>query len=116
MELSKCCSSGTQELRWSQQGYVKRRYDRMVSINNVLVNRSKLQPRWRMLWRKLMREKRKIFDCSSSTRVHVSYDPYTYAQNFDQGLMSADPDDLSRSFSARFAVPSRVFDKTSLVS
>ncbi|XVF26733.1 hypothetical protein REPUB_Repub14bG0043800 [Reevesia pubescens] len=62
-----------------------------------------------------MREKKKIFDCSSSTRVHVSYDAYTYAQNFDQGLMSANPDDLSRSFSARFAVPSRVFEKSGLV-
>ncbi|KAK6268018.1 hypothetical protein QUC31_012178 [Theobroma cacao] len=109
MELSKWCSSGTQDLRWSQ-GYAKSQYDRMHSIN-VLVTRSKL-PRWRMLWRRLMREKKKIFDCSSSTRVHVSYDPYTYAQNFDQGLMSADPDDLSRSFSARFAVPSRVFEKS----
>ena len=62
-----------------------------------------------------MMEKRKIFDCSSSTRVHVSYDPSTYAQNFDQGLISADPDDLSRSFSARFAVPLRVFEKSGLV-
>ena len=58
-----------------------------------------------------MMEKKKIFDCSSSNRVVVSYDPYTYAQNFDQGLMTADPDDHSRSFSARFAVPSRVFEK-----
>ncbi|XP_022714509.1 uncharacterized protein LOC111274134 [Durio zibethinus] len=107
MELSNWCSSGTQELRWSQ-GYAKSRYDRMLSVNGLVI-RSKL-PSWRMLWRKLMREKKKIFDCSSSTRVHVSYDPYTYAQNFDQGLMSTDPDDLSRSFSARFAVPSRVFE------
>ncbi|KAK6268020.1 hypothetical protein QUC31_012180 [Theobroma cacao] len=82
----------------------------MLSIN-VLVTRSKL-PRWRMLWRKLMREKQKIFDCLSSTRVHVSYDPYTYMQNFDQGLVVADPDDLSKSFSARFAVPSMVFEKS----
>lgn len=112
MELSKWCSSGTQEyLRWSQsQGYAKRRYDRMLSIDALVITRPK-QPRWSMLWRKLMREKKKIFDCSSTTtRVHVSYDPYTYAHNFDQGLMSADPDDLSRSFSARFAVPSRVFE------
>ncbi|XVF74597.1 hypothetical protein PTKIN_Ptkin13bG0122600 [Pterospermum kingtungense] len=109
MELSKWCSLGTQEMRWSQ-GYAKSRYDRMLSVN-VLVTRSR-QPRWSMIWRKLMREKKKIFDGSSSTRVHVSYDPYTYAQNFDQGLMSADPDDLSRSFSARFAVPSRVFENS----
>ncbi|XVE52104.1 hypothetical protein DITRI_Ditri02bG0094600 [Diplodiscus trichospermus] len=111
MEVSKWCRSGTQELRWSH-GYAKSGYDRMHSIN-VFVTRSKL-PRWRLLWRKLMREK-KIFDCSSSIGVHVSYDPYTYAQNFDQGLMLDDPDDLSRSFSARFAIPSRVSEKNGLV-
>ncbi|XVF86595.1 hypothetical protein PTKIN_Ptkin18bG0055100 [Pterospermum kingtungense] len=113
MEVSKWCSSDIQELRWSQ-GYVKSQYDRMLSMNVLVTTRSKL-PLWRLLWRKLMREKKKIFDCSSSTRVCVSYDPYTYAQNFDQGLMSANPDDLSRSFSARFAVPSRVFEKSGLV-
>lgn len=63
-----------------------------------------------------MREKKRIFDCSSSscTLVHEPYDPLTYSQNFDdQGLMWADPDNVSRSFSARFAVPSRVFEKSS---
>ncbi|KAK8584794.1 hypothetical protein V6N13_138741 [Hibiscus sabdariffa] len=114
MEVSKLCSSGIQELRWTSS-----RYDRMLSINVLVTTTSKL-PRWRLLWRKLMREKKKIFICSSRTRsttgVHnVSYDPRTYSQNFDQGLISADPDDFSRSFSARFAVPSRVFDKTGFV-
>lgn len=62
-----------------------------------------------------MREKKKIFDCSSSAcsrRMHFSYDPYTYSQNFDQGSMWSDPDNMSRSFSARFAVSSRIFEKT----
>ncbi|KAL4282302.1 hypothetical protein GQ457_03G041720 [Hibiscus cannabinus] len=105
MEVSKLCSSGIQELRWTSS-----RYDRMLSINVLVTTASKL-PRWRLLWRKLMWEKKKIFICSSRTRstttgVHnVSYDPRTYSQNFDQGLISADPDDFSRSFSARFAEP-----------
>lgn len=45
--------------------------------------------------------------------MRFSYDPFTYSQNFDQGLNweSADSDDLSRSFSARFAVPTRIFNK-----
>lgn len=68
---------------------------------------------WTHLWRKIKKEKKRIFDCSSSMRF--SYDPCTYAKNFDQGLTWADPDDLSRSFSARFAVPSRVFEKDGLV-
>ncbi|KAB2081469.1 hypothetical protein ERO13_A05G130300v2 [Gossypium hirsutum] len=112
MEVSKLCSSGIQELRWRSN-----RYDRMLSIS-VLTTTSKV-PRWRLLWRKLMREKKKVFACTSRTTsgVHnVSYDPHTYAQNFDQGLIPADPDEFSRSFSARFAVPSRVFDKTGFIA
>ncbi|XP_039017574.1 uncharacterized protein LOC120148556 [Hibiscus syriacus] len=112
MEVSKLCCSGIQELRWRST-----RYDRMLSINVLAKTTSKL-PRWRLLWRKLMREKKKIYICSSRSTtgvLNVSYDPHTYAQNFDQGLISADPDDFSRSFSARFAVPSRVFDNTGFI-
>ncbi|KAK8574706.1 hypothetical protein V6N13_034042 [Hibiscus sabdariffa] len=71
----------------------------------LLVMRSKVARYWRMLCRKLMRQNN-MFNCSSRAGVSVSYDPHTYAQNFDQGLMSAD--DLARSFSARFALPSRL--------
>ncbi|GMI82068.1 hypothetical protein HRI_001876100 [Hibiscus trionum] len=111
MEVSKLCSSGIQELRWRSS-----RYNRMLSTNVLATTASKL-PRWRVLWRKLMREKKKIFICSSGSTtgvLNVSYDPHTYSQNFDQGFISADPDDFSRSFSARFAVPSTVFDNTGL--
>ena len=64
---------------------------------------------------------KKLFECSSSnassiSQMHFSYDPYAYSQNFDQGsLMWSDPDTISRSFSARFAVPARIFEKTELV-
>ncbi|KAE8669912.1 hypothetical protein F3Y22_tig00112215pilonHSYRG00310 [Hibiscus syriacus] len=110
MELRTWCNSGTQRLTLSP-AYAKRRRNQMLSIN-MFVIRSKLGLYWRMLWGKLMREK-KVLDSSSSARRNVSYDPYTYAQNFDQGLMfAADPDDLARCFSARFAVPSRLFEKT----
>ncbi|TKY48150.1 hypothetical protein E2542_SST25564 [Spatholobus suberectus] len=66
-------------------------------------------PSWRTFWRKIKREKRRLF--SSSTEVHVQYDPSSYSQNFDDGY-STDPDNLSRSFSARFAVPSKIFEKS----
>ncbi|KAJ6715225.1 hypothetical protein OIU85_026704 [Salix viminalis] len=68
-------------------------------------------PRWRSLWRKMVKRKRKIFDGSSSSQVYLTYDPYTYSQNFDHGLVMSSPDDSSRSFSARFAVPSRIFEE-----
>ncbi|KAJ6932644.1 hypothetical protein NC651_008166 [Populus alba x Populus x berolinensis] len=47
--------------------------------------------------------------------ANITYDPYTYSQNFDHGLIISNPDDSSRSFSARFAVPSRIFEKDGLV-
>ncbi|PKA64527.1 hypothetical protein AXF42_Ash007272 [Apostasia shenzhenica] len=64
--------------------------------------------RWRWLWRRIMREKRRILDYSSSpvmTTGAVSYDPYSYAQNFDEGSARVEPENLCRSFSARFAAP-----------
>jgi len=40
------------------------------------------------------------------------YDPSSYLQNFDDGCYSTDPDNFSRSFSARFAAPpSKIFEK-----
>lgn len=41
--------------------------------------------------------------------VQIPYDVYTYSQNFDQGFARDEPDNLSRSFSVRFADPSRIF-------
>ncbi|KAI3455411.1 hypothetical protein Pfo_012074 [Paulownia fortunei] len=93
------------------RSYSSRKYDRFVSYN-MPVTRSKA-PIWTQLWRRLKKEKKRMFQCSSSMRF--TYDPYSYSQNFDQGLVLADPDDLSRSFSARFAVPSRIFEKHRLM-
>lgn len=42
--------------------------------------------------------------CSSPTSVHiVPYDIDSYSKNFDDGYYSSDPDNASRTFSARFA-------------
>ncbi|CAK9185660.1 unnamed protein product [Ilex paraguariensis] len=84
-------------------------YDRFLQFNLPPGTVSKA-PIWRLLWRKLKKEKKRFFDRSSSVQ-YFTYDPYTYALNFDQGLKWADSDDLSRSFSARFSVPSRIFQQ-----
>ncbi|CAL9090547.1 unnamed protein product [Musa acuminata var. zebrina] len=65
--------------------------------------------RLRGLWQRIMKEKRRIFNPASP--APMAYDPHTYAQNFDEGSAWAEPEDLSRSFSARFAVPSRVLQR-----
>ncbi|KAJ0089681.1 uncharacterized protein LOC116123177 [Pistacia vera] len=65
--------------------------------------------RWKVLWMKFKKEKKKMFE--SVSPLQVPYDPYTYSQNFDQGFAWEEPDNLSRSFSVRFADPSRIFLK-----
>lgn len=111
MELNTLCNSGCGNI---DACCVKTGYDRIHASHdsNVSVKSGSdgtRTPWWRLFWRKM---KKKIYDCSSSAKVvHFSYDPYGYSQNFDQGTFwSNDFDDISRSFSARFAVPSRVFE------
>ncbi|KAH6818551.1 hypothetical protein C2S51_002154 [Perilla frutescens var. frutescens] len=89
------------------RSYSSRKYDRFVSCN-VPVKRRNSPPIWRQIWNKLKKlEKKRIFHCSNP--MSFTYDPHSYSQNFDQGSSWTDHDDLSRSFSARFAVPSTIF-------
>ncbi|CAK9325621.1 unnamed protein product [Citrullus colocynthis] len=62
---------------------------------------------WQILWRKFKKEKEKIFSCSS-VELRSSYNPNAYQLNFDEENWGSDPDNLCRSFSARFADPSIV--------
>ncbi|KAI9107538.1 hypothetical protein K1719_021575 [Acacia pycnantha] len=61
----------------------------------------------RTLWWKMKKEKKRLFLYSSPTFHHnvVQYDINSYSQNFDDGY-SSDLDNASRSFAARFAIPS----------
>ncbi|KAG7021839.1 hypothetical protein SDJN02_15567, partial [Cucurbita argyrosperma subsp. argyrosperma] len=66
--------------------------------------RSGYQPNlWKLLWRKLRRQKRNKTTTYSSGNL-IPYDPFSYSHNFDQGNAAEDPDILCRSFSARFAL------------
>ncbi|KAH1124735.1 hypothetical protein AAZX31_06G077400 [Glycine max] len=72
---------------------------------------------WKMLWRKLKRSsdhKKKVF--SSHTTMEGVYDQETYSMNFDQGTGWMEPENLPRSFSARFAYPSRILPPKHLLS
>ncbi|CAI9114104.1 OLC1v1014744C1 [Oldenlandia corymbosa var. corymbosa] len=97
---------------WSRR-HSSRDYDRFESDNVKPSRRSSKPSTWtQQLLRKIKREKKRMMESkSNATSMRFSYDPFSYSQNFDQGFTWADPDDLSRSFSARFAVPSRIFDK-----
>uniref|UniRef100_A0ACD5VG62 Uncharacterized protein n=1 Tax=Avena sativa TaxID=4498 RepID=A0ACD5VG62_AVESA len=75
----------------------------------------------RGLWRKIVREKKRILLCTTgcipvapSAPSREPYDAYSYAQNFDDGAAWVEPENLSRSFSARFAVPSRALQRVAV--
>ncbi|XP_057416073.1 uncharacterized protein LOC130710736 [Lotus japonicus] len=61
---------------------------------------------WQMLWRKLKGDRKKKVFSSSPARGDGVYDEETYSMNFDQGTGWMEPDNIPRSFSARFADPS----------
>ena len=99
MDIRNWCNSGCKTV------CLGRGYHEIGTLNSSSTTGSNKQ-KWKVLWMKFKKEKRKIFD---SDPVQVPYDPYTYSQNFDQGFAWDEPDNLSRSFSMRFADPSGVF-------
>ncbi|XP_061343827.1 uncharacterized protein LOC133289840 [Gastrolobium bilobum] len=102
MDIKSCCNSGNRT-RTIQLGCNE------IEHVNCLSATGSPKLRWKMLWMKLKKEKKKLFVCASP--LQVPYDPYTYSQNFDQGTALEEPENLSRSFSVRFADPSRVLVK-----
>ncbi|WMV59979.1 hypothetical protein MTR67_053364 [Solanum verrucosum] len=66
---------------------------------------------WKVLWKKLSKEKKKgsRHECSRSVHVQIPrYDEYTYSQNFDDGFSWDEPDHLFKSFSVRYADSSKL--------
>ncbi|KAE7997434.1 hypothetical protein FH972_002072 [Carpinus fangiana] len=113
MDLNSWWNSGTTSFK-PGLNHDKNGYNRIVSSLDLMVARSKIS-RLRLLWRRLKRDKKKYFACTSNLDHVPSYNPHTYSQNFDNGSMWADPDNHSRSFSARFAVPATIFQTSQLV-
>ncbi|KAK6773467.1 hypothetical protein RDI58_028705 [Solanum bulbocastanum] len=90
----------------------------MDDLHNIGYDRLKKKtPAWKLIWRKM---KKNLFEHhsnfkSKSSSLRFTYDSNSYSQNFDQGSsILVDTQDFSRSFPARFAVPSRVFPKDKL--
>lgn len=65
--------------------------------------RERLLPKWKVLLIKL-----KLLPSRSSSTKVVAYEAYDYSLNFDQGPDHDEPENLSRSFSCRFADPTRI--------
>ncbi|KAH7524224.1 hypothetical protein FEM48_Zijuj06G0096500 [Ziziphus jujuba var. spinosa] len=94
------CNSRSQSIKLGQRFYMQS-------------NNDKAQQGWLKIWRKIMRpdQKRKIVS-SSPVAFQATYDHNDYSMNFDQGMGCTEPDNLSRSFSARFADPNSIFPKS----
>ncbi|KAI3868460.1 hypothetical protein MKW92_033522 [Papaver armeniacum] len=82
----------------------------MTTVSYIKMTRCSVTKEWRVkIWRRIKKEKKKIFrSIRHDDRVRVSYDPSSYLKNFDQGCSLNEPDCYSRSFSARYAHPSRI--------
>ncbi|KAH7866876.1 hypothetical protein Vadar_026223 [Vaccinium darrowii] len=111
MDVGCWCNSGHRPAGWTRNFSETTECDGFVPFHSLATESKK--PIWRLMWRKIKKEKKKILERSNSTVVHLPYDICSYAQNFDEGSTWDDSDYLSsRSFSARFAVPSRIFETT----
>ncbi|ONI33933.1 hypothetical protein PRUPE_1G454200 [Prunus persica] len=96
MGIKEWCNSRSQSMRLGQP-YMPSNYNKPD------------RPGWQRFWKKFkMDKKKKSFSSSTVTPQAASYDPKTYSKNFDRGMGSMEPDNLSRSFSARFADPSMI--------
>ncbi|CAN1841686.1 hypothetical protein LINPERHAP1_LOCUS36567 [Linum perenne] len=93
-----------------------------AASETIHLGRSKSVHNYQSLWqsfcRKISRRKRMIFGavfCTSAATAPAAmqgYDAEDYSKNFDQGIGWEEPDNLPRSFSARFADPSRMFQRS----
>ncbi|RZC51131.1 hypothetical protein C5167_019558 [Papaver somniferum] len=78
----------------------------MFDYNKLKLNHHQLSstPKWRVLLRRINKEKKKIF--GSSTRgIRASYDPSSYLKNFDNGssyCSNEEADGISKLLTARF--------------
>lgn len=106
MDIKNCYRSGSRSIRL---GRYYEEIDQSVSSTSATANKLS----WKVLWTKFKKEKiRKVFD---PPVARAPYDPHTYSQNFDQGSVWDEADNLSRSFSVRFADPSRIFLKKEII-
>ncbi|KAI3995495.1 hypothetical protein MKX01_007297 [Papaver californicum] len=64
-------------------------------------------PKWRVLLRRINKEKKRIFG-SSTCGIRASYDPSSYSKNFDNGSSYCSDEEASRLLTARFVDMSRV--------
>ncbi|KAL3655647.1 hypothetical protein CASFOL_000043 [Castilleja foliolosa] len=94
-------NTSSKSVKLGQKLYIETEYqDHQYNSSN---------PKWLIFWRKITRAKRKSPETPLSLSAQKNtYDHQSYLQNFDDGSDRIEPDYLYRSFSARYANPSRL--------
>ncbi|XP_062088769.1 uncharacterized protein LOC133795332 [Humulus lupulus] len=125
MDIRNWCSSGSKK-RTIRLGSCHKETAKSSSTTQALNPYKQI---WKVLWMKFKKEKKKLSESLESCaapqqRRLVPYDPHSYSQNFDisfawDDIHHDDDDDgdslISRSFSFRFADPSKIFLEKAIV-
>ncbi|KAI3754261.1 hypothetical protein L1987_54040 [Smallanthus sonchifolius] len=91
------------DIKMARSSTVKyeRVHDRSGSMAHEPMRSSKSV--WKLIWKKLRRERKKFMMRLPSKHVRASYDEHSYVQNFDQGYeWRNELDILPRSFSVQY--------------
>ncbi|AES73844.1 hypothetical protein MtrunA17_Chr3g0139401 [Medicago truncatula] len=105
MDMKKYMFGSRREARLGRSYTTKTNYHSNISPSNYDGSKKTV---WQKIWKKLKRDKKKVFNSPSPSTIvedGVSYDQDTYSMNFDHGTGWMEPDNLPRSFSARYADP-----------
>ncbi|CAI9100307.1 OLC1v1037280C1 [Oldenlandia corymbosa var. corymbosa] len=79
--------------------------------NNGGTRSSSKMPKWKVIWKNLLKQRKKGFEPAMQGKA--AYNSETYMQNFDEGQSGQTIDEylndfLPRSFTARYADPSKL--------
>lgn len=78
---------------------------RRKSVRFCAQREEESSPKWSLFCKITGKSKKQRSPSNSPIKQQMSYDPESYMHNFDEGLERVDPDNLYRSFSARYADP-----------
>ncbi|KAK6782627.1 hypothetical protein RDI58_020423 [Solanum bulbocastanum] len=90
------------------KNYMQRESSSCDHASSSSCSLSSLSPRWLTFWRRIKMHKKRSFN-NNNNNFSCVYDEETYMKNFDEGgeVGRVEPDNLYRSFSARYARSSR---------
>ncbi|KAI4377381.1 hypothetical protein MLD38_015017 [Melastoma candidum] len=104
MDIRSCCGSACRSSS-SDTIHLGEQRQPHYSASTLSSVRSRKPAKWTGIWARLVKEKHGHHHHHTDQFQVPSYDSHTYSQNFDHGVAWEEPDNISRSFSVRFANP-----------